>query len=103
MKAATMHNQRPFGPHLKGFPSGQALLTRGQVAEQGWQLLRGDLALPLAVLKQSALQHNLRWMRDFCAQRGISLAPHGKTTMSPELWQMQLAAGAWGISFATVF
>jgi D-serine dehydratase len=103
MKAATMHNQRPFGPHLKGFPSGQAPLTRGQVAEQGWQLLRGDLALPLAVLKQSALQHNLRWMRDFCAQRGISLAPHGKTTMSPELWQMQLAAEAWGISFATVF
>lgn len=76
---------------------------RGQVAEQDWQLLRGDLALPLAVIKQSALQHNLHWMRDFCAQRGLSIAPHGKTSMSPELWQMQLDAGAWGISFATVF
>ena len=67
------------------------------------QLLRGDLALPLAVIKQSALRHNLHWMRDFCAQRGLYLAPHGKTSMSPELWQMQLDAGAWGISFATVF
>ncbi|MGI9219151.1 MAG: alanine racemase, partial [Hydrogenophaga sp.] len=92
-----------FGPHLKGFPTAGASLTREQVPAQGWQLLRGDLALPLAVLKQSALQHNLHWMRDFCAQRGLHLAPHGKTSMSPELWQLQLDAGAWGISFATVF
>lgn len=93
----------PFGPHLKGFPTGGAPLARGQIAAQDWQLLRGDLALPLAVLKQGALQHNLHWMRNFCAQRGLHLAPHGKTSMSPELWQMQLDAGAWGISFATVF
>jgi D-serine dehydratase len=92
-----------FGPHLKGFPTGGAALSREQIPLQGWQLLRGDLALPLAVIKQSALQHNLHWMRDFCAQRGIDLAPHGKTTMSPELWAMQLDAGAWGISFATAF
>jgi D-serine dehydratase len=98
-----MSEASPFGPHLKGFPSGQAPLTREQIAAQGWQLLHGDLALPLAVIKRSALLHNLHWMRDFCAQRGLDLAPHGKTTMSPELWQMQLDAGAWGISFATVF
>ena len=92
-----------FGPHLKGFPAAAAPLGREQIPAQGWQLLRGDLALPLAVLKKSALHHNLQWMRDFCAQRGLHLAPHGKTSMSPELWQMQLDAGAWGISFATVF
>lgn len=92
-----------FGPHLKGFPAGHAELSREHLAEQGWQLLRGDLALPLAVIRQSALRHNLHWMRDFCAQRGLYLAPHGKTSMSPELWQMQLDTGAWGISFATVF
>lgn len=91
-----------FGPHLKGFPAGGAPLLRDQIPAQQWQLLRGDLALPLAVLKQSALQHNLYWMRDFCVQRGLFLAPHGKTSMSPELWQLQLDAGAWGISFATV-
>ncbi len=98
-----MSSPRFFGPGLKGFPAAQAPLTREQIGRQGWQLLRGDLALPLAVLRQSALRHNLHWMRDFCAQRGIGLAPHGKTSMSPELWQMQLDAGAWGISFATVF
>ena len=92
-----------FASHLKGFPAGLSPLDREQIPVQGWQLLRGDLALPLAVLKRDALQHNLQWMRDFCAQRGLHLAPHGKTSMSPELWQMQLDAGAWGISFATVF
>ena len=42
-------------------------------------------------------------MQDFARQRGVELAPHGKTTMSPELYRRQLEAGAWGISFATVF
>ncbi len=70
---------------------------------QGWQVLRGDLSFPLAVLKNSALQHNLSWMKDFCQTRGLDIAPHGKTTMSPELYARQLEAGAWGISFANVF
>jgi D-serine dehydratase len=42
-------------------------------------------------------------MHDFCRHRGLDIAPHGKTTMSPELYKMQLKAGAWGISFANVF
>lgn len=87
----------------KGFPGHYSELALCEVGQQGWNLLRGDLPLPLAVLKNSALEHNLAWMREFCADRGIDIAPHGKTTMSPELYARQLAAGAWGISFATVF
>ena len=78
-------------------------MTVEAVASQGWQLLRGDLPFPLAVLRQQALEHNLIWMREFCRERDISLAPHGKTTMSPELYRRQLDAGAWAISFATVY
>ena len=92
-----------FTADLKGFPLGQAPLRRADVATQGWRVLHGDLPLPLAVLKDSALTHNLAWMQRFCDERGISLAPHGKTTLSPELWQRQLDAGAWGISLATLF
>jgi D-serine dehydratase len=88
---------------LKGFPTHGAPLALSAVAQQGWQLLRGDLPFPLAVLRRQALVHNLSWMRQFCDQRGISLAPHGKTTMSPQLYQLQLSAGAWAISFATVY
>ena len=41
-------------------------------------------------------------MARFCAQTGALLAPHGKTTMAPQLFDRQLAAGAWGITAATV-
>ncbi|MEZ5664620.1 MAG: amino acid deaminase [Burkholderiaceae bacterium] len=88
---------------LKGFPARSPAMSVAEAGQQDWQLLRGDLPLPLAVLKASALSHNLAWMAGFCRSRGLDLAPHGKTTMSPELWQRQLDAGAWAISLATVF
>ena len=87
----------------KGFPGHLKPVDLTQVGEHGWALLEGHLSLPLAVLKQKALAHNLAWMHDFCRQRSLDIAPHGKTTMSPELYKMQLKAGAWGISFANVF
>jgi D-serine dehydratase len=41
-------------------------------------------------------------MQRLVSQAGVSLVPHGKTTMSPELFHLQLDEGAWGITFATV-
>lgn len=87
----------------KGFPLAAVPVALEDIASRGWQLLADDLAYPLAVLQRSALQHNLVWMQAYAQRRGVYLAPHGKTTMSPELFRMQLDAGAWGISFATVF
>lgn len=66
-----------------------------------WSVLDGEVSLPAAVLCDSALHHNLAWMGRFIAAYGLELAPHGKTTMSPELFAMQLEAGAWGITLAT--
>lgn len=87
----------------KGFPGHLAPIDLKDVGAQQWQVLQGDLPFPLAVIRQSSLQHNLHWMQNFCKERGLDIAPHGKTTMSPELYHLQLSAGAWGISFATVF
>src|SRR3712207_6247091 len=39
-------------------------------------------------------------MARWCAQRGLDLAPHGKTTMAPALWLAQLAASASAITVA---
>jgi D-serine dehydratase len=86
----------------KGFPHGAAPLRRSAIATQGWNVLRGDLPLPLAVIKHGALAGNLKWMQGFAAGHGVGLAPHGKTTMSPQLFARQLDAGAWGLTFATV-
>jgi D-serine deaminase-like pyridoxal phosphate-dependent protein len=62
----------------------------------------GDLALPVLVLREPALAHNLETMRRWCDERGLSLAPHGKTAMAPQLIRRQLDAGAWGMTAATV-
>jgi len=76
-------------------------LDQSGVAGLHWNLLREDLSLPSAVLYQDRLLHNLDWMSRFIATYGLKLAPHGKTTMAPKLFQMQLQHGAWGITLAT--
>lgn len=90
-------------PSSKSFPLAAAPVAASRVGERGWHLLADDLAYPLAVLRRTALEHNLRWMQDFARRKGVELAPHGKTTMAPELFARQLAAGAWGLTFATVY
>jgi D-serine dehydratase len=40
-------------------------------------------------------------MQEFITAYGVKLAPHGKTTMTPKLFDLQLNAGAWGITLAT--
>lgn len=85
----------------KGLGSLLHSLAPARAGELGWNLLREDLSLPTAVLYQDRLQHNLRWMKDFIAAYGVRLAPHGKTTMAPQLFDMQLQSGAWGITLAT--
>lgn len=87
-------------PGVKGLPL-TAPLRQGAIGVQGWNVLHGDTGFPVAVLKTSALRHNLDWMADYCARHGVALAPHGKTTMCPQLFGAQLARGAWGITLAT--
>jgi D-serine dehydratase len=87
---------------VKGFPPLAGPIALGAVGQQGWNLLTGDLAFPVAVLRQSSLAHNSRWMRAFIESNGIVLAPHGKTTMAPQLFDIQERDGAWGMTVATV-
>jgi D-serine deaminase-like pyridoxal phosphate-dependent protein len=89
-------------PATKGYPLSSPALPISAIGAQRWSLLDGDLPLPLAVIRDSALAHNHAWMRDFTASTGVLLAPHGKTTMAPQIFAQQLAAGAWGITVASV-
>jgi D-serine deaminase-like pyridoxal phosphate-dependent protein len=61
-----------------------------------------DLGTPLLTLDAAALDHNLRTMAAWCHEAGVTLAPHGKTTMAPALWLAQLDAGAVGITLANL-
>ena len=86
----------------KGYPQSAPPLPISALGAQRWSVLAGDLPLPLAVIRDSALAHNHAWMRDFTTSTGVLLAPHGKTTMAPQIFAQQLAAGAWGITVANV-
>jgi D-serine dehydratase len=91
-----------LAPGLKGFPHRHSPVARRDMGSLGWHALADELPLPVALLKRSALEHNIAWMQRFARERGIDLAPHGKTTMSPQLFRRQLDAGAWGITVANV-
>jgi D-serine dehydratase len=87
---------------LKGYPIVADATTADRIAERQWHVLDDAMPYPLATLRTSALMHNLAWMQDWARRKGVQLAPHGKTTMSPELFRLQLQAGAWGMTVATV-
>ena len=73
-------------------------LSVAAAVERGLQV--GELLLPTLALLDSALHHNARTMADWVSRHGAVLAPHGKTTMSPELIRLQLDHGAWAITAA---
>jgi D-serine deaminase-like pyridoxal phosphate-dependent protein len=87
---------------MKGFPAVSPPPTVGEWLAGRPSLFSAGFLPPVAVLRRTAIEHNLTVMADFCASRGLALAPHGKTTMAPQLYAMQLAAGAWGITAATI-
>ncbi|MFP3569932.1 amino acid deaminase [Paraburkholderia sp. SIMBA_030] len=89
----------PYSKGLGMVPGTSIQLT--DAARLEWNLLNEDVSLPAAVLYADRVEHNLKWMQAFVAEYGVKLAPHGKTTMSPQLFRRQLETGAWGITLAT--
>lgn len=58
--------------------------------------------LPELRLDLRALDHNVQLMAAWCRDQGVELAPHAKTTMTRSIVERQMAAGAWGVTVATV-
>jgi D-serine dehydratase len=92
----------PISELTKGLPPASAAIGIAAIADKQWNVLRQDLPLPVAVLRHSSLERNEAWMAAFRERSGIRMAPHGKTTMCPQLFARQLAAGCWAITVATV-
>jgi D-serine deaminase-like pyridoxal phosphate-dependent protein len=88
-------------PRFKGFAPATHGRRLASLIEDGVSLFDGTFSPPLMVLKSSALGHNIATMAAYCRGHGVDFAPHGKTTLAPQLFARQLAAGAWGISVAT--
>lgn len=93
--------KEPISSLQKGLGFLERTVGAEQIAEFRWNLLHEDLSLPAAVLYADRLRNNADWMQNFIATYGLKLAPHGKTTMAPKLFDLQLRTGAWGITLAT--
>jgi len=91
----------PVDWRYKSFPAGPSLPIRS-VRARGWNVLGGEFMLPVMVLKDSALRHNVELMAKYCRDHDFLLAPHGKTAMSPQLLKRQLDGGAWAVTAATM-
>jgi D-serine deaminase-like pyridoxal phosphate-dependent protein len=87
-------------PFTKGFPSVSEPVPLLEVGSRRWSMFE-DLQPPMMMLRDSALRHNVELMAAYCREHGVDLAPHGKTTMAPQLFDRQLRAGAWGITAAS--
>jgi D-serine deaminase-like pyridoxal phosphate-dependent protein len=85
----------------KGWPLSVEGADLSTVGALGLNLFRDNFMFPVMVLAEDAMAHNISTVARFCAEHDISLAPHGKTTMSPELALRQLEAGAWAITAST--
>jgi len=91
----------PIDWRFKSFPTGPATRIR-DVRSRGWNVLGPEFLPPVMVLKDSALRHNSKRVAAYCERHDILLAPHGKTTMAPQLLKLQLDDGAWAVTAATM-
>ena len=85
----------------KGFPTLPVGMTVSQFVAARPSLFEAGFNWPIMALRESAVTNNIDVLARWCSSSGISLAPHGKTTMTPALFARQLAAGAWAMTAAT--
>lgn len=71
-----------------------------ELAAQGRNLFTGGFTTPVLALSAERLEHNLALMETYAARHGLAFAPHGKTSMAPQLFWRQIERGAWGITLA---
>ena len=94
----------PIEAAEKGFggPAHQSPVTAAQLARERPRADSGLLSTPRVLVREEALRHNISAMAAYCAAHDVSLYPHGKTTMAPQILAAQLDAGAGGITAASV-
>ncbi|WP_285723834.1 alanine racemase [Psychromicrobium xiongbiense] len=85
---------------LKSLPPAAEGLSIAEFLATGPRL--ADLQTPLLTLDESALSANIEHFAAWCERHAVKLAPHGKTTMAPQLWARQLDRGAWGVTVANL-
>jgi D-serine deaminase-like pyridoxal phosphate-dependent protein len=93
------------GRPLDDFDKGSSALSGVPLADVGTlglSLPDRQVPLPALALRWEAMLGNVARLQLFCDDHDVLFAPHGKTTMAPQIFHEQLRAGAWAITVATV-
>uniref|UniRef100_A0AAU3I527 Amino acid deaminase n=1 Tax=Streptomyces sp. NBC_01393 TaxID=2903851 RepID=A0AAU3I527_9ACTN len=85
---------------FKGLPPDAGGLSVGELAAQRRNLFTDGFTTPVLALSAERLTHNLELMETYATRHGLAFAPHGKTSMAPQLFWRQIEHGAWGITLA---
>ncbi|MFB7190331.1 alanine racemase [Streptomyces sp. NPDC056230] len=85
---------------FKALPPDAEGLTVGALAAERRNLFTGGFTTPVLALSAESVEHNLALLETYAERHGLAFAPHGKTSMAPQLFDRQLAHGAWGITAA---
>ncbi len=68
----------------------------------GSELTRHSIPTPALIIDLAVLERNIARMADFATRSGLQVRPHAKSHKCVEIARRQLAAGAVGISCATL-
>ncbi|MGW4204178.1 amino acid deaminase [Streptomyces sp. NPDC004726] len=85
---------------FKALPPDADGLTVAELAAERRSLFTGGFTTPVLALSAESVEHNLALLQTYSESHGLAFAPHGKTSMSPQLFARQLEHGAWGITAA---
>ena len=85
---------------FKALPPDADGLTVGELAAARRNLFTGGFTTPVLALSAESVEHNLALLETYSKRHRLAFAPHGKTSMSPQLFERQLEHGAWGITAA---
>ncbi|MEU6847537.1 amino acid deaminase [Streptomyces sp. NPDC046716] len=85
---------------FKGLPPEAEGATVGELAARRLNLFTDGFTTPVLTLSAERLEHNLALMETYATRHGLTFAPHGKTSMAPQLFRRQIEHGAWGITLA---
>ncbi|MBQ0974868.1 alanine racemase [Streptomyces sp. RK31] len=88
------------GHRFKGLPPDAADVTVGELAAQRRNLFTDGFTTPVLALSAERLEHNLAALETYAERHGLAFAPHGKTSMAPQLFHRQIERGAWGVTLA---
>ncbi|MFF3098158.1 alanine racemase [Streptomyces cyaneofuscatus] len=85
---------------FKALPPDAESLTVATLAAERRNLFTGGFTTPVLALSAESVEHNLALLETYAERHGLAFAPHGKTSMAPQLFADQLKRGAWGITAA---